>query len=99
VKTSGGATNVSREGMHCDTREYRLYANGRSDGTWAKTRTDAWRPIENKPVNRHHAALSKEYFCPNGGPILTAEKGREALRLGGNPHAGGTGGVRLPVDF
>jgi hypothetical protein len=99
VKTAGGATNVTREGMHCDRREYRLYATGRADRTWATSRSVDWRPIENKPVNRHHAALSVDYFCPNGGPILNVESGREALRLGRNPHSGGTGGVRLPVDF
>lgn len=99
IKTSGGATNVSREGIHCDTREYRVYATGRSDGTWAKSRSEDWRLIENKPINRHHAALSVDYFCPNGGPIFSAEDGRKALRLGRNPHSGGTGGTRLPVDF
>ena len=98
VKTSGGATNITREAMHCETREYRLYSSGRADGTWAKTRVDAWRLIENKPMNRHHAALSVDLFCPNGGPITDVEDGRRALRLGRNPHAGGTGGVRLPVD-
>ncbi|HTY99222.1 MAG TPA: CNP1-like family protein [Rhodocyclaceae bacterium] len=99
IKTAGGAINITREGLHCDTREYRLYAVGRSDGTWVKSRSEEWRLVENKPINGYHAALSRDYFCPNGGPILTAERGREALRLGKNPHAGGTGGVRLPVDF
>ena len=95
VKAAGGATNITREGIRCGTREYRLYASGRSDGTWAKTRVEDWRPIENKPVNRHHAALSKDLFCPDGVPVADAEDGRRALRQGGNHDAGGSsGGVR-----
>lgn len=89
VLTSGSATNVSFEGINCDNRNWKLYATGRNDGTWAKSRAARveWRPIENKPVNRHHAALSRELFCPGGVAIMTAEEGRNALRLGTHPDA------------
>lgn len=87
VKTAGGATNVTFEGIRCGAREYRLYATGRSDRTWASSRSDQWRPIENKPINRHHAALDREFFCPLGVAIVDAEEGIEALRLGRNPRA------------
>lgn len=87
VKTSGGATNVSFEGIRCKTGEYRLYASGRADGTWGLARIADWRPIENKPVNRHHAALSRELFCPQAAPIDSPEDGREALRRGKHPRA------------
>lgn len=87
VQTSGGATNVSFEGMHCKELRWKHYATGRSDGTWVKSRAtrSEWRPIENKPVNRHHAALSRDFFCPLGNAISTAEEGRNALRLGKHP--------------
>lgn len=85
VRTSGGAINITFEGMRCSTREYRIYASGRLGGGWMKARLSEWRPIENKPVNRHHAALSREYFCPNGTPIRSPDEGREALRLGRHP--------------
>lgn len=87
VQTSGGATNITYEGIRCDTREYRLYAAGRRDGTWSETRTSAWRPIENKPINRHHAALSRDLFCPNGVAIFTPAEGLDALRRGKHPDA------------
>ena len=89
VKTSGGATNVSFEGINCRERSWKHYATGRSDNTWAKssaTRAE-WRPIENKPVNRHHAALNREFFCPDGIPIRTADEGRNALRSGKHPRS------------
>ncbi|MCX8016983.1 MAG: CNP1-like family protein [Rhodocyclaceae bacterium] len=87
VQTSGGATNVSFEGIRCETREFRIYATGRHDGSWAKARVSPWRPIENKPMNRHHAALSRDLFCPSGAPIATPAEGREALKRGKHPNA------------
>ena len=87
VLTSGGATNISYEGIRCGTGEVKLYATGRADKTWVPARSAAWRPIENKTVNRHHAALSRDYFCPGGIAIRNAVEGREALRLGKHPQA------------
>ena len=62
VKTSGGATNVTYEGIRCETRERKIYALGHADGTWAEPRDPAWRRIE-----RHHPAvymtLWRDYFC------------------------------------
>lgn len=88
VRTSGGAVNITYEGIRCPTREYRIYATGYKEGIWAKTRRSEWRSIENKPVNRHHAALSRDLFCPRGVSIRTSEEGREALRLGKHPDIG-----------
>jgi hypothetical protein len=89
VRTSGGATNVSFEGINCKDLTWKHYATGRSDGTWVKSRATRieWRPIENKPVNRHHAALRRDYFCPASSAINNAEEGRNALRLGKHPDA------------
>lgn len=87
VRTPGGASNVTYEGIRCATRELRLYATGRSDGTWSKARLSEWKRIENKPINRHHAALSRDYLCPAGSMIQTAAEGREAFKLGKHPAA------------
>lgn len=85
VLTSGGATNVSYEGIRCSAREVRLYAIGRSDRTWSPSRLAVWKPIENKPINRHHAALSRDFFCPNRISIYNADEGRRALKRGIHP--------------
>lgn len=85
VLAQGGARNVSYEGLRCDTRERRLYAFGRPDGSWSKARSNQWGLVENKMVNRHHAALSREYFCPGGVAIRTAQEGVAALKAGGHP--------------
>jgi hypothetical protein len=85
VRTSGGATNVSYEGIQCSSREFKIYAVGNADGTWSANRMTEWRLIENKLVNRHHAALNRDFLCPIGNPIYTAEEGRNALRRGKHP--------------
>ncbi len=85
IVAQGGARNVSYEGLRCDTRERRLYAFGRPDGSWSKARSNQWVLVENKMVNRHHAALSREYFCPGGVAIRTAQEGVAALKAGGHP--------------
>jgi hypothetical protein len=87
LRTGGGATNVTLEGIRCSSREFKIYASGHRDGHWTKSRQSQWRPIENKPMNRHHAALWRDLFCPGGVPIRTPEEGREALRLGKHPEA------------
>ena len=63
-----GARNVSYEGIRCESEEKKIYATGRSDGTWIRARNAAWTRIEEIGLNRQHAALMKEYFCPNGIP-------------------------------
>jgi len=87
VRTAGGATNVTYEGLRCATLEYRLYATGRRDGTWVQARKGDWKELANSVTNRQQAALSRDYLCPSRLPILTAEEGRDALRRGGHPNA------------
>lgn len=85
VQAAGGASNVSFEGMRCDTRERRVYASGRPDGTWSKSRNQDWQRIRDVPANRQHTALYFDYFCPGGAIVRSADEAREALRRGGHP--------------
>lgn len=67
VATSpSGVRNISYEGIRCETNERKIYATGRADGTWVRARNAAWAKIEEVGNNRQHAALEKEYFCPDG---------------------------------
>jgi CNP1-like family len=85
IQAAGGVRNVSFEGVRCETRERRVYASGRPDGTWSRSRNDSWQRIRDVPANRHHAALFFEYFCPGGVIVGTADEARDALRRGGHP--------------
>lgn len=88
IRAAGGATNVSFEGIRCETREQKLYATGRRDGKWTRARDPAWRHIESRDLNRHHGVLFADFFCEvarEGKPlpaksILAALK-RESQRL------------------
>lgn len=85
VQSPAGVRNVTFEGMRCETRERKIYASGRPDGSWSKSRKAEWVRILDAYTNRHHAALFLEYFCPIGVIVRDAEEARMALRQGGHP--------------
>jgi hypothetical protein len=85
VLTPQGARNVTYEGMRCETRERRIYASGRQDGSWSKARKNEWVRIQDVYANRQHAALFLEYFCPIGNIVQDAAEARNALILGVHP--------------
>ena len=85
VQTVGGARNVSYEGMRCLTRERRIYASGRLDGGWSKSRNNEWVRIQDAVANRQNAALFLDYFCPGGVIVRNATEARDALRKGSHP--------------
>jgi hypothetical protein len=85
IKTSGGSTNINYESIRCDLKQVRLHATGRSDGIWSRARVSEWRDIENKIVNRQHAELSRNFFCPGSRPLNSAAEGVDALRRGRHP--------------
>lgn len=82
IVSPSGAENVSYEGMNCSTGERRIYALGRSDKTWSKARSDQWMKIRDNMLNRHHAELYTEYFCPIGITMRDADDLRRTLRRG-----------------
>lgn len=85
IQSAGGATNVSFEGMRCSTREKKVYASGRADGTWSKSREPSWLKIRDVALNRQHAVLFFEYFCPGGVTVRNSVEASEALRIGAHP--------------
>lgn len=83
IKTAGGATNVTFEGMRCENQQQKYYAVGRSDGGWTRARDPQWRRIESKELNRHHGVLYLDYFCPERHVrMVTAKQMLEALKRG-----------------
>lgn len=82
VKGGGGATNVSFEGIRCDTRELRVYAFGRSTGEWTRARDSQWRRIEAREINNHHLTLHREYFCPSRKTIASQKQILQFLKQG-----------------
>lgn len=63
VKTGGGATNVSFEGIRCDAAQVRVYAFGHANAQWSRARDISWWPIVYREVNGHHNTLYRDYVC------------------------------------
>jgi len=82
ARSSSGTENVTFEGIRCPG-EYRIYAVGRPDGSWAG-RPTTWRPIP-REVRVSQNTLSRRYFCPGRRAIRDGDEGEKALRAGGHP--------------
>ena len=65
VRTAGGASNASFEGIRCKTYEKRMYALGHPQRKWIAARRSVWEPIQAGRANEHQAVLYAEYFCPD----------------------------------
>ena len=82
VKTAGGATNVTFEGMRCETREQKLYALGRSDGTWVRARDPKWQRVVLRDRHRTHLRAVPRLFLSVTVTADAAQTALEALRRG-----------------
>lgn len=80
TKSGAGASNISYEGIRCESFEKKLYAFGRPDGSWSRSRRDQWEPIMRNAANRQHAALATEYFCQEKTIAGNAQNIVERLR-------------------
>lgn len=80
--SDAGAKNVSYEGIRCATYERKLYAFGRTDGSWSRSRRDQWERIQSNAANRQHAALKKDYFCVEKTISGTSEEIVRRIREG-----------------
>ena len=85
VLTPAGARNVTYEGMRCETKERRIYASGRRDGTWSMARNGDWSRIREGTVGRQYAALFLDYFCPVGSIVRSVAEAAEAFRRSEHP--------------
>jgi hypothetical protein len=80
IKTGGGATNVSFEGIRCETRQQKYYAIGHPNGTWSRARNPAWKRIEYREVNPHHGVLYQDILCRNKLPVKSAQEAVNAIK-------------------
>jgi hypothetical protein len=66
IRTLGNATTVSYAGMRCATGEWKNYAFGRSNGTWAVDEGSKWERMTYRDRNNFQETLAKDYFCFSG---------------------------------
>ena len=91
ARSSEGVLNISYEGIRCEGRQFRVYAYGRPDNTWAEARMSQWQPIPADARNAQRAVLHGDYFCAKSNMIGTAEDAVRLLRAGPRAHGGGGG--------
>jgi hypothetical protein len=82
VKTGGGATNVTFEGMRCRTRERKLYAIGHADHTWVRAREPQWQRFTLRDLTPHHHTLYHDYFCSAPTRPTPPRRAIDALKRG-----------------
>ena len=81
ARSSSGAMNVSFEGIRCETYAHRVYAFGRSDGTWAPARSSQWNSIE-RLATSPSTSLADDLFCSERGRVRTTGEALQALARG-----------------
>ena len=86
ARSPSGSENVFYEGLRCATRQYRIYAIGRSDRTWGGRQGD-WQPLAASATQPWRGVLFRDYFCPHADAVRTAAEGVQALERGGHPSA------------
>ena len=74
ITSSGGAQQISYEGIRCEKYEWRLYATMQKDGGWHKSASSRWQMIKTAGYNSYHAALVKDAFCDNSIPRRSAKE-------------------------
>lgn len=79
IRSPGGASNVTFEGIRCAASAWRIYASGRAGGEWSAARDANWQPIVDNTYNRVRAALAKDHFCD--GPVPPRNREEVLLRL------------------
>lgn len=83
ITSPSGAHTVNFEGMRCTTGERKIYAFGRSEGTWSKNRNARWEPIQARSQTGYPRVLFYEFLCIGGEGIPTVARIQERLRQGG----------------
>jgi len=82
IEASGGARNVSFEGMRCATGERKLYAFGRAD-SWSRNRNARWDIIKSRQADGYHRELFASYFCAGGMGEPELKRIQRLLKSGG----------------
>lgn len=86
ARGDGSAVNVSFEGIRCKTREHKVFAYGRADGSWNQPRDPQWARISQNAAGPTFT-LYQDFFCPARQIVASATEAVEGLRAGQHPRA------------
>lgn len=82
IAGDGTARNVTYEGFRCNVDERKVYAYGREDGSWSPAHDPRWTSTGSDLPRK---TLARDFLCPLGRPVKTAEDGVNALEQGIHP--------------
>jgi hypothetical protein len=82
ARSGSGIENVSFEGIHCESREYKVYAYGSADRTWMRPRNPKWQSISSTSNNDLRNSLHRYYLCPKGISPKNAQVAVDILKRG-----------------
>lgn len=89
AQSDQGASNVSYEGIRCETRERKRYAIGNNETrSWTRANHSEWQLLEMVTQSLAQRELAKFYFCPRGLVVGSPEEAIRALKAGIHPMAG-----------
>lgn len=88
IKSDMGAENVAYEGIRCATRERKIYAHGRRDGSWRELVNVEWKKIGQAHLEGPIFVLYEDFFCPGRGLVRSAGEAIAGLKRGMHPNAG-----------
>jgi hypothetical protein len=66
VEGSGGVRNVFFEGIRCDTGEFKQFAYGTAEQTFAPFQSPEWEKIRNFGLGAFRYEAYRQYFCDIG---------------------------------
>ena len=75
-----GVINISYEGIRCGNRQKIIYAIGREDGSWTRTRALKWSAIPKTGINLQQAGLANDYFCEGNTLSGSVESIRDRIK-------------------
>lgn len=74
IVSDTGVKNVFYEGIRCDPAEWKVYALGRADESWARTEGTKWRTVDQVGYNSIRYTLARDYLCEDTGlPVKTSQ--------------------------
>jgi hypothetical protein len=86
ARGDGAAMNVSFEGIRCKTREHKVFAYGRADGSWYQPRDPQWVTISQNAAGPTFT-LYQGFFCPARQIVASPTEAVDGLRAGQHPRA------------
>ena len=80
VESPSGARNVFFDGMRCETRQYRTYAVGSSDGRFVPVKNAHWQDIPRPSQNGFRFHLFRHYVCNEISSAVTPREFLDRLK-------------------